>query len=160
MLPFEERMRQRPLALKIVAWLFILGGALAWFNFCFGLAAGTPRLDVLDALDLFIGIGLLRLRPGWRTLALVLLWGAMLITGMFSALVLMKMVADPSISSLPRTGQPPLPMVFLLALALFGFAVWQYLVLVREDVRALLGLSDDTPSDTDEKPAAAGASPT
>src|SRR5882724_12731902 len=62
-----------PVALKVVAWIFILSGIWAAFDVLTALANGNLSIN-FGVLSFFIGLGLLRLSPVWRTWALIFTW--------------------------------------------------------------------------------------
>ena len=66
-----------PTSLKVVAWLFILGGICSAIEVIVSIMHNHVNIN-FGVLGIFIGRGLLRLRPGWRTCALVFLWLAMI----------------------------------------------------------------------------------
>src|SRR5437899_9792407 len=66
-----------PTSLKIVAFLFILGGIFSLIEVIVSLMYGQININ-FGVLGLFIGPGLLRLSRGWRTCALVFLWIALI----------------------------------------------------------------------------------
>jgi hypothetical protein len=121
-------MRTRiPIPLKLVGWIFILGGISAAIEILIDASNGRTNLN-FGVLGVFIGIGLLRLRTGWRTLALVLLVIALVFIPILSVLAL----STPGNLSFNIFGQK------VAALAVFFvFTFWQFRVLLRPDVRAL-----------------------
>src|SRR5438128_6680105 len=62
-----------PTSLKVVAWVFLIFGILSAIEIISSLVAGKLSLN-FGVLGIFIGRGLLRLSPGWRTVALICLW--------------------------------------------------------------------------------------
>jgi hypothetical protein len=91
-------------------------------------------------LGVFIGPGLLRFRPGWRTCALVLLWIGMIFTPIAVIFMLSANGAiNVDILGL-KMGDAPMPVGFVMAAFWFGLTVWEYRVLVREDIRKMFGL--------------------
>jgi hypothetical protein len=130
-------MRTRiPIPLKLVGWIFILGGISAAIEILIDASNGRTNLN-FGVLGVFIGIGLLRLRTGWRTLALVLLVIALVFIPILSVLAL----STPGNLSFNIFGQKVAalsPPMFLILLAVFFvFTFWQFRVLLRPDVRAL-----------------------
>ncbi len=79
--------RQIPPSLKAVAILFLLGGIFAVIEVLVSLAHSHLNIN-FGVLGLFIGPGILALRPGWRTCALVFLWIAMIGIPTFAMLML------------------------------------------------------------------------
>src|SRR5437762_3541841 len=60
-----------PASLKIVAWLFILFGISSAIEIVVAIFQGRLSFN-FGVVGIFVGRGLLRLQPGWRTCALVL----------------------------------------------------------------------------------------
>jgi len=69
--------RRLPASLKAVAILFIIGGIFCAIEVIVSLTLGRININ-LGVLGLFIGPGLLALRSGWRTCALVFIWIALI----------------------------------------------------------------------------------
>ena len=124
---------QAPLALKIVAALFIIGGIFAALEVLVSLARNRISLN-FGVLGIFIGLGLLRFRRGWRTCALVFTWIALVFVPVFALLVLGG--AHPIHVKLfgQRVGSTSPGTALFLAVAAFALALWQYRVLTRRDV--------------------------
>ena len=93
--------KQAPLAFKIVAALFIVSGIYAALEVLVSLANSRIYLN-FGVLGIFIGLGLLRFRRGWRTCALVFTWIALVLLPVFALLVLGG--APPSMSSSSVSG--------------------------------------------------------
>ena len=130
-------MRTRiPIQLKLVALIFFLGGISAAIEILIDASNGRTNLN-FGILGVFIGIGLLRLRTGWRTLALIFLVIALAFIPILSVFAL----STPGNLSFNIFGQnvaalsPPL--FFALLAVVFLFTFWQFRILVRPDVRAL-----------------------
>jgi len=108
----------------------------------------------LGVLGIPICFGLLRLVPGWRTCALVLLW-----IGLVSAPIA-------GLAGVAGSGSVPfgvlgIPLGFasrgwlvVAAVALFAFLLWQYRVLVRPGVRSLF-IPERGPANTTQQPTGA-----
>jgi hypothetical protein len=130
-----------PLALKIVAWLFIVWGILAAIEVVLSLVHGKVHVN-LSVVGIFVGRGLLKVRPGWWTCALALLWFAMilifvlLVCAAFGFGTLTLFSSEP----LPDSAQTRAIGVAICGVAI-GFLFWQYRVLTRPDVRRLFLLS-------------------
>jgi hypothetical protein len=130
-------MRTRiPIQLKLVAWIFILAGISAAIEILIDASNGRMNLN-FGVLGVPIGIGLLRLRTGWRTLALVFLVIALAFIPVLSVLAL----STPGNLSFNIFGQKVAalspPLFFTLLAVFFVFTFWQFRVLVRPDVRAM-----------------------
>ena len=128
--------RHRPTALKVVAWIFILGGLSACIEILVALTQNRFSLN-FGVLGIFIGYGLLKLRSGWRLLGLISLWIAMIGTPVITLMALSNpgklefKVFGVKIANLS-------PAVFSIFMGgCFLFSVWQYRVLTRSDVRTL-----------------------
>lgn len=133
--------RQIPASLQAVAILFILGGVFAVIEVLVSLAHSHLNIN-LGVLGLFIGPGLLALRPGWRTCALVLLWIAMI--GVPIIAIFMFGQSGPLDFKVfgQKVGHASKVFGLALAVILFLLSFWQYRVLTRPDVRTLFGLEN------------------
>jgi hypothetical protein len=131
--------RRIPVALKVVAILFILGGISAVVEVVLSLMRSHINTN-FGVLGLFIGPGLLALKRGWRTCALVFLWIAMI--GVPIIAVLMLGVSRPLDFSVfgQKVGEVSKEIGLAVAVVVFVLSVWQYRVLTRSDVRALFGV--------------------
>lgn len=125
-----------PLSLKVVAALFIIGGIFAAFEIFVSLL--NQRFNIpFGVLGLFIGPGLLALRPRWRTCALVLLCIAMVGVPIITLYMMVQSGPLYFIMFGLRVGNASKGFGLLFSSAMFALAVWQYRVLVRPDVRTL-----------------------
>jgi len=125
-----------PRALRVVALIHWAGGVLAAAGIVVNLFHDRLFLD-LDLLGIPIYYGLLRLSSGWRTCALVFLWG--------------DLIATPLMFLVGLVGKPPAFVLVLgvrlesispvwmsvLAVPAFILALWQYRVLTRPEIRSL-----------------------
>ena len=129
------RARDNPMALRIVAGLFVLQGLLTAVDVILKSCRGHLDLNLM-LLCLWIGPGLLRHSPTWRKWALAFLW-----LGFFSSAVLFLMALFHSPVDMKILGQVarPIPMfpVLLFSCAMFLLVLWQYRVLIRPDVKQL-----------------------
>lgn len=134
--PELEEFSARPLSLIVVAVLFFLGGLLSILDVLMSLAEGNVNLD-LGVLGVFIGIGLYRLRPGWRTCALVFTWMGLIIFPVVGVIFLF--IPGPAQLDLPGQSTIDVPGFIGTAVCalLFAFCYWEYRVLNRPDIRAL-----------------------
>lgn len=131
--------RQVPASLKVVAILFIVGGIFAAIEVLVSLAHSHININ-FGVLGLFIGPGLLALRPGWRTCALVLLWIAMIGLPIIAILMLGHSgLLDFKVFG-QKVGHVSKGFGLAFAVVVFSLAVWQYRVLTRPDVRRLFGV--------------------
>ena len=129
-----EREQEIPRDLKIVAYLCIIFGVLVLLDILLGLLNGHLNLN-FGVLQIPVGLGLLRLRRGWRTCGLVLLWMGLIADVLF---FLGAIFQTPVLTFL---GQPiglvPRPLALVIAVGHFILMIWEYRVLTREDVRRL-----------------------
>ncbi len=134
--------RSLPVSLIIVAILFILEGVSSVIEMLMALSQGGIYID-FGVVAIFIGWGLLRLRPGWRTFALVLIWIGMVLAPIFAVLCLA--LPGPATFSLFGIEATELSkeVACLIALFIFALIIWQYKVLTRPDIRRLFGLVDN-----------------
>lgn len=125
-----------PLSLRIVAGLFILSGISNIIEVFVAFMHGNVNLN-FGVLNLFVGLGLLKLSPGWRTCGLVFLWLGLI----FGPIILIAMLA----SSGPldfnlfgrKIGNASKAAVLLIGIPFYAVLIWQYRVLVRADIKAL-----------------------
>jgi hypothetical protein len=86
-------------------------------------------------LQIPIGFGLLRLRRGWRTCALVFIWIGLILVPVFCLGVIF---GNPALTFWGQhVGPAPKPLALALAAGLFILMIWEYRVLTRESVRRL-----------------------
>ena len=128
-----------PTSLKVVAILFIVGGIFAVIEVLVSFVHGHININ-FGVLGLLIGPGLLALRRGWRTCALVLLWIAMIGVPVFTVLMLGH--SGPLDFKLfgQKVGEVSKELGLIVAFVAFALALWQYRVLTRPDVRRLFGV--------------------
>jgi len=130
-----------PVSLKVVAWIFIIGGVLACIEIVVALLHEHININ-FGVLGLFIGPGLLKLRRGWRTCALVYLVIALIA---IPIITLLSLGAPASGFHISVFGQPlsraPMELVLVIAIGAFLLGVWALWVLTRPEIRALFGLS-------------------
>ena len=132
----------------IVAVLFILSGILSVMAVVGALVQSGLYLD-WGVLGLFVGFGLLRLRSGWRTCGLILLWADMIGSVVFAVLILGDW--GPLIrgrwGSLDLwwwgqvMGEVQKEIVVPIVGVMFLLALWQYLVLTSRDVKELFAVT-------------------
>lgn len=130
-----------PMSLKVVGWLFIISGICAVIEVVVCLMNKHININ-FGVLGLFIGPGLLKLRRGWRTCALVFLWIGLI---GIPIVALIFLAAPASQLTFRVFGQPvsriPTELALLFAIGAFLLVLWQYRVLTGRKVRALFGLS-------------------
>lgn len=129
-----------PSALKIVAWLFIIGGILAVIEVMVALTQNRISIN-FGVLGLFIGPGLLKLRRGWRTCALVFLWIGLIIFPIIFLLGLSGTVPGYFEVFGVKVARIPSWWVSVGVIPFFLLVLWIYRVLTRPEIRALFGLS-------------------
>ena len=131
--------RRIPVSLTVVAVLFIFGGICAVIEVVVGLAHQRVSIN-FGVLGLFIGPGLLALRRGWRTCALVFLWIAMI--GVPIVAILFLGVSGPLDFGVfgQKVGHTPKELGVAVAFLFFLLCFWEYRVLTRGDVRRLFGV--------------------
>jgi hypothetical protein len=127
-----------PTALMIVAWLFIASGILSILQILYLFTQHQLHIDT-GVLGVFIGPGLLRWRRGWRTCALVLLWFGMILSPILILTTLWANSMNLNIFGI-NLGSAPAAIGFLVGLVMFALIIWEYRVLVREDIRRGFGL--------------------
>jgi hypothetical protein len=129
-----------PAALRVVAYLFIIGGVLSVIDIIVAFTQGQLKLN-FGVLGLFIGPGLLHLRAGWRTCALIFLWITIIFCVILGLLIVgsgrdgtFKFYSKPVGSISPGVG-------VLIVVGFLVLAIWEVRVLTRPDVRKLFGLT-------------------
>lgn len=128
-----------PRALRIVAYVFLIQGAGALIEILLSLSSGTPSIN-LGLLNLFIGLGILKLRASWRTLGLAFLWIGM-IGGPLALVLILTSDVQPVFAFYGwEFGPASKPPAVASSLAFIALAIWQYRVLTRAEVRCLFGL--------------------
>src|SRR2546421_2480719 len=120
-----------PASLIAVAWIFIAFGVLSAIDIIW--SALDRRLSLnIGVFDLFIGLGLLRLKPWARTWALVFLWFELVIFALLCVLVLVargNLYYTVNGVRTTITSWKGLAVALVVCLAFFGLALWQLIVL-------------------------------
>ena len=139
-----------PTSLRVVSFLFILGGVLSTIEVIGSLMLGNLNIN-FGVLALFIGPGLLRLSQGWRTCALVFLWIAIIAIPIIA--ILFMTTSGPLDVKLfgQKVGRAPKELGISLAGLMFLLAVWEYRVLTRPDVRRLFGMPGTEQNDAPDR---------
>jgi hypothetical protein len=127
-----------PTALKIVAWLFIAGGILSILQILYLFTQRQIHIDT-GVLGIFVGPGLLRWSRGWRTCALVLLWFGMILSPILLFMTLSASSMNLNLFGI-NAGSVPAAIGFFVGTVMFALVIWEYRVLVREDIRHRFGL--------------------
>ena len=136
-----EPKRTLPSGLKIVAYLFVIFGLLAVVEMIVSLFNGRLSLN-LGVLQLPIGVGILNLRRGWHTCALVFLALSLMFLPVFCLGVLFPPLGTADLKVIGmRIGGAPKGIVLAIAVAAFCLLLWQFRVLTRSDIRRLFSPS-------------------
>jgi len=131
-----EAPRSIPTSLKVVAWIYLFQGVCSLVAMVVGWILGHGTID-LGVINLLIGWGLLDLKAGWRSCALIFLWITLIVAPLGAVLLLIAShPATFKIFGVPVGILSTDVMGAFLALVFF-LALWQYRVLTRPDVRAL-----------------------
>jgi hypothetical protein len=133
----SQRMKTKiPIQLKLVAWIFILSGISAAIEILIDSSKGLINWN-FGILGVFIGIGLLRLRNGWRALALILL----VITLVFIPVLSVLALSTPGRLNFSVFGQKVAilspPLFFTLLVGYFVLTFWQFHVLIQPRNRVM-----------------------
>ena len=137
-----------PLSLRAVAYLFILGGLGSLAALVISVLTLRPTLD-FGFLGIFVGMGLLKLRPVWRTCALI--FSSLSLIGGLIFVVLIALNVEGSLALLGRNidvswEEPMIRTISLIGLGLLSLIpIWQLRVLTRANVRALFASSSSIP---------------
>lgn len=128
--------RNIPTALRVVAYIHLVGGLLSVVTFFVLLFNGTFSIR-LGILGIPIFFGLLNLRNGWRICAMVLMWFGLIGFPIIFVISLVSSVpAHFQLFGLNIARIHPW-FVSLGTIPFFLLVVWQYRVLIRPDVREL-----------------------
>jgi hypothetical protein len=129
-----------PISLKIVAWLFIIGGIFSVIEILFALTQSRIKID-FGVLGLFIGQGLMRFSRGWRTCALVFIWiGLIILPIVFLAVLSGKIPAYFELFGTKVTHIPSW-LVSIGVIPFFLLLIWEYRVLTRPNIKSLFGVN-------------------
>lgn len=128
-----------PQALQVVAWLTLGEGALTVIGAINSVFQDHVHMN-LNVLCIPAGIGLFKLRRGWRTFTLVMIWLMISVSLLIAVIALFS--PEPLEIRLMGFKKAPIPdgMVIPGAILHFVLSLWQYRVLTRWDVKALFGL--------------------
>lgn len=138
-----------PVSLIVVAVLFIICGVLSVIAVLGALMADRLSIN-LGVLGLFIGWGLLRLKRGWRTCALVYIWITLICVPLIG--VMFIFVDGPLVIRMngQKIGNVPKAVGLVLAAIIFAITYWEYRVLGRPDIQRLFGIGELQPPDAVE----------
>jgi hypothetical protein len=125
-----------PISLKIVAWLFIISGVSAAIEVLVSLMNNHINLN-FGVLGIFIGIGLLNLRDGWRICGLVFIWIALILVPIVFLIMLSS--SGPLDFSLfgQKVGYVSKGVIIIPGLLLYALLLWERWVLSRSDIKVL-----------------------
>jgi hypothetical protein len=128
-----------PVSLKIVAWLFIIGGIFSVIEILFALTQSRIKID-FGVLGLFIGPGLMRFSRGWRTCALVFVWIGLIILPIVFLIGLSGRI--PAYFELfgTKVTRPPGRLVSIGLIPFFLLFIWEYRILTRPAIKSLFGI--------------------
>lgn len=133
-----------PVSLKIIAWLYMISGTLDAIGILRALANNHFSIN-LGIIYIFAGIGLLKLRSGWRTFSLVMLWLGFII----APLVLISMTSTDTSINFTLLGQSAgfisKSTALIFGVLIYALMIWEYRVLTRADVRELFVRKNTTP---------------
>ncbi len=135
--------RSLPASLIVVAVLFLVEGATAAVEVLHSLANNGININ-FGVIGIFVGWGLLKLRPGWRIVALVLLVIGMVVSAIGAAVFLGGGLAgdgplDFSVGG-QLVGHVSVIIAVIFAAGMFVLCFWQYRVLRRPEIRELFGV--------------------
>ncbi len=131
--------RKLPTVLIVVAILFIIAGVSSAIDMLATLFRGGVKID-FGILNLFVGIGLLKLSRGWRTCGLAFLWIGLIGIPLVAVLFLLSAHRlTLNLFGVPIGYASPLVGI-VFAAAIFALFLWQYRVLTRPYIRQLFGL--------------------
>lgn len=121
-------------SLKIVAYLFMIGGILSVVDTCVELLFGRFNLN-LGVFIIFIGRGLLHFNPRSLAWAIFFTWMGLIFMPIAAAASLFTHV-NFQIFGL-SVGQVPHGVGFIFSTAMFALYYWQYSILKNRQVRRL-----------------------
>lgn len=157
----DEERPELPASLRAVAYFTVLCGIGCVLTTTVSLFHGRLHLN-FGALQVFSGLGLLRLSQGWRTFQLWMLWFGMIgaILGIVLILAGVELKSDLSDLTLPFLDRVQEQVILLICVGVFGLEFWQYRVLTSPVVRRLFGLisTREAPPDDPERGAGPGGS--
>lgn len=131
-----------PVSLKVVAILFILAGINTAIEIVVSLTHNRVNLN-FGILGFLIGPGLLSLRPGWRTCALVFTWFGLIGIPILALLAITVQVSLHFMLFGQVIGNISKGLFLIWTVILFAVALWQYHVLTRPDVKELFQVQTD-----------------
>ena len=127
-------MQPIPKPLKVVAYLFIIGGIFAVIEVIMALLNSRISIN-FGILGIFIGQGLLRLNPHSLSWAMFFVWLGLIFTPIAAVLFLFT----PGNLNMfgVNAGQAPPGLGFIFSIAAFALVYWEYTVLTKRQIRQL-----------------------
>lgn len=144
----SNQRRHLPLSLRVVAILFILGGISSLIEVIVSMMRSHININ-FGVLGIFIGIGLYRLRRGWRTCALVFTWTGLIGIPIIGFLFLNHPGPLDYRVFGQKVGHVSKELGVVMALVFFIYTIWQYRILTRKEVRHLF-MNRDTAKGREE----------
>jgi hypothetical protein len=138
-----ERGRCLPVSLTVVGLLWVFDGSMAAWGMLRGLFGGSFTVN-LGVLFVPVGLGLLALRPAWRTAALAFTWFALAVWTVLAVAFFLSRPVDLSMVDMPLD-LVPLWVPAWLVVVPFLILVWQLYVLCRADVARLFAGGEPRP---------------
>ena len=124
-----------PRALRIVAWLFFLGGINSFLTIIVCATRGQTQLD-FGVIGILVFFGLRRLSPGWRICGLVLVALNLAFMLLVALLGLFAPEGHFDLFGQHVASIPP-ALVSIICLGWFGLSLWEWQVLTRPEVAVL-----------------------
>lgn len=135
----NEKLLPTPISLRIVAVIFILSGLTAVWTMGSDLYSGVFSIST-TVLSLFVGIGLLRHSPRWRTVALVLLVIGVVFIFIFGVVAIVSNAVPVTWFDLQLFGTKRRAVVTVAVVSLLLLNAWMISTLVKANVKALFQL--------------------
>lgn len=130
----EDRKDKIPIALNIVAIIFLLGGISSAIGMLIRWLDGQVHID-FGILSIPTYFGLRRFSRGWRIYALVCIWVVLVACPIFFVFGFVSQPADFSFFGL-STGKVPSFWISIVSVPLFLVSLWELRVLTRSDIRS------------------------
>jgi hypothetical protein len=124
-----------PRALRIVAWLFLLGGINSALTIIACALNNRLQLD-FGVLGIFVFFGLMHFSSGWRTCALVLIGLSFVLIPLIAIAGLFAPEGHIDIFGQKIASIPPI-FVSVISMAWMALALWEWRVLNRPDIVGL-----------------------
>lgn len=127
-------MKPIPQRLKVVAYMFIIGGVFSVIEVIMALSNNRISIN-FGVLGIFIGMGLMRLRPRAFSWAMFFIWLGLIFTPIVAVLFLF-MPGNLNIFGV-IAGQASPGLGFIISIAMFALVYWEYTVLTNRQIRRL-----------------------